>query len=140
MDRLLKRAEFLAAAKGARSARRGFVVQALLRPDGDDPGPPRVGFTVTKKVGNAPERNRIRRRLREAMRLHGAEVARPGTDYVLVGRREALGLAFADLAADLRGALKQVHRDPRPGGPAGGRRKPPAVSGPSDDPSPGGTR
>jgi ribonuclease P protein component len=137
MERLKKRAEFLAVAKGARSARRGFVVQALA--GHRDDRPPRVGFTVTKKTGNAVERNRIKRRLREAMRLAGAEVARPGTDYVLVGRREALGLAFSDLAADLRSALKQAHRDPRPGRD---RPLPRAASGPgpSDDPSPGGTR
>lgn len=138
MDRLKKRAEFLAVAKGARSARRAFVLQALSGL-GDD-RPPRVGFTVTKKVGNAVERNRIRRRLREAVRLAGAAVARPGTDYVIVGRREALSLAFDDLEADLAGAFRAVHRERRPDEGSRGRRPAPARTSASDDQTPGGSR
>jgi ribonuclease P protein component len=61
MDRLRQRADFLAVANGARVNSAAFTLQGRLR---DDPGPIRVGFTVTKKNGNAPERNRIRRRLR----------------------------------------------------------------------------
>lgn len=112
MDRLKKRAEFLAVAKGARSARRGFVLQALADPQSE--AAPRVGFTVTKKTGNAVERNRIRRRLREAIRLDGHRHARPGADYVLVGRRDTLGLPFETLVADLASAFRQVHRGPKP--------------------------
>ena len=67
MDRLRQRADFLAVANGARVNLAAFTLQGRLR---DDPGPIRVGFTVTKKNGNAPERNRIRRRLREAVRRH----------------------------------------------------------------------
>ena len=106
MDRLLKRAEFLSVAKGARAARRGFVLQAA---SGETGRPPRCGFTVTKKTGGAVERNRIRRRLREAIRLYGTLHARAGTDYVLIGREEALRLDFATIAADLAGAFRQVH-------------------------------
>ena len=62
MERLRQRADFLAAAAGARVAVPAFVVQ--LR-DRTDAGPARVGFTVSKKVGTAVERNRVRRRLRE---------------------------------------------------------------------------
>ncbi|WP_083463708.1 ribonuclease P protein component [Prosthecomicrobium hirschii] len=128
MDRLKKRAEFLAVAKGARSARRAFVLQALLpglpdvgavsgageaAPPADVPAP-RIGYTVTKKVGNAVERNRIRRRLREAVRLEASAHARSGVDYVLVGRREALALPFDQLLSDLESAFRQVHRGPRP--------------------------
>lgn len=118
MDRLKKRAEFLAVAKGARSARRGFVLQALA--DARSDAAPRIGFTVTKKTGNAVERNRIRRRLREAIRLDGHRHARSGADYVLVGRRDALGLPFETLVADLASAFRQVHRGPKPGGPGPG--------------------
>ncbi len=111
MDRLIKRAEFLAVARGARSARRGFVLQALVV--ATDPAQaaasPRCGFTVTKKIGNAVVRNRIRRRLREAVRLQPIEVASPGVDYVLVGREEALTVPFTALQADLAGAFRHVH-------------------------------
>lgn len=115
MERLKKRAEFLAVARGSRSARRGFVLQALGRPEAE--APPRVGFTVTKKVGNAVERNRIRRRLREVVRLHGPAHADPGTDYVVVGRREALSLSFATLVEDFASATKQARKAARRPGP-----------------------
>lgn len=123
MRRLKKRAEFLAVARGQRSARRGFVLQTLPH-DGAvaEPGcgststgsdvaaEPGCGFTVTKKVGNSVVRNRIRRRLREAIRLDGDRLARPGFDHVLIGRREALGLDFATLRADLAGAFAQARK------------------------------
>jgi ribonuclease P protein component len=111
MERLTKRAEFLAVARGSRSARRAFVLQALGRSEADTP--PRAGFTVTKKVGNAVERNRIRRRLREVVRLHGMALADPGTDYVLVGRREALSLPFAALVEDFASAIRQARKQRR---------------------------
>ena len=65
MDRLRQRADFLAVADGARVNGPAFIVQGRRR---DDSGPVRVGFTVTKKNGNAVERNRVRRRLREVVR------------------------------------------------------------------------
>ena len=112
MRRLKKRAEFLAVARGQRSARRGFVLQTLAREgEGSEvAAEPGCGFTVTKKVGNAPVRNRIRRRLREAIRLDGERLARPGFDHVLIGRREALDLDFATLRADLAGAFAQARK------------------------------
>ena len=105
MRRLKKRAEFLAVAKGQRSARRAFVVQTLAVDPID--AEPRCGFTVTKKVGNAAVRNRIRRRLREAVRLDAEKIGRPGFDHVVIGRREALSIDFATLRADLSGAMAQ---------------------------------
>lgn len=116
MKRLKERAEFLAVAQGVRSARRGFVLQAVYRrkaadaaEHGNEVAEPRCGFTVTKKIGNSVVRNRIRRRLREAIRLHGEGWAEPGIDYVLVGRDQALSLSFDELKADLVGAFGQAH-------------------------------
>jgi ribonuclease P protein component len=92
MERLRQRAHFLAAATGTKV-----------------PGPARFGFTVSKKVGNAVERNRVRRRLREIVRLSAASRLRAGHDYVLIGRRAALNLPFARMTEDFEGALRKVH-------------------------------
>jgi ribonuclease P protein component len=76
-----------------------------------------VGFTCSRKVGNAVARNRAKRRLRAAARAVLPETGRPGWDYVLIGRPEATaGRAWPDLLADLRAALARVHaaRDRRP--------------------------
>jgi len=106
MERLRHRADFLAARAGVRTQVAGFVLELRQR---GDAGPPRVGFTVSKKVGTAVERNRVRRRLREIVRKSGAEHLQPGRDYVLVGRRAALHLPFDRLVEDLSGALNRVH-------------------------------
>lgn len=114
MERLRQRADFLAAAGGVKVPSSGFVLQARDRNDKD---PARVGFTVSRKVGNAVERNRVRRRLRELVRLRSADALRPGHDYVLVGRRAALSAAFSELAADYDRAiarLESVRRKPAP--------------------------
>jgi ribonuclease P protein component len=107
MDRLRQRADFLAVANGARVNTTAFTLQGRRR---DDLGPIRVGFTVTNKNGNAPERNRIRRRLREAVRLTGVMAMRPHHDYVLVGRRAALTCDFKVMLNDLRSALQRLDR------------------------------
>jgi ribonuclease P protein component len=109
MERLRKRADFLEAAKGARAPVQGFVLQVRRR---QDQGPVRVGFTVSKRVGNAVERNRIRRRLRELVRLLPAGRLQAGHDYVMVGRRPALALPFQRLAQDFEFALHRLH-EPR---------------------------
>jgi ribonuclease P protein component len=109
MDRLRQRADFLAVANGARVNSAAFVVQSRHR---DDDGPVRVGFTVTKKNGNAPERNRIRRRLRELVKRLDVITMRPHSDYVLVGRRAALTCDFATMLEDLRSALHRLERQP----------------------------
>ena len=75
--------------------------------------PPRFGFTVTKKIGNAVVRNRIRRRLREAVRLAEPK-AESSTDYVLVGRRAALTLQFERLVTDLIGGFEALSRRKKP--------------------------
>ena len=105
MERLRQRADFLAAAAGARVAVPAFVVQAR---DRRDPGPARIGFTVSRKVGTAVERNRVRRRLRELVKRNGPPFLRPHCDYVLVGRRAALGRSFDTMLDDLQSALKRL--------------------------------
>ena len=69
--------------------------------DRGDGAAARVGFTVTKKVGNAVIRNRIRRRLKEAVRVHAAGDMQPGNDYVIVGREEVLTAPFAAIRTEL---------------------------------------
>lgn len=107
MERLKRRQDFVAAAKALHAAMPGMVVQARDRGDGRAA---RVGFTTTKKLGNAVIRNRIRRRLREIARLSLAAEARSGFDYVLIGRAGALKRPFAELHNDLNSALKRLHR------------------------------
>ena len=107
MERLTQRADFLAAAKGPRVPAGAFVLQTRKRAE---TAPPRFGFTVSKKVGNAVERNRVRRRLREIVRRHAALLAERGHDYVLIGRRAALQAPFGALVADFTGALTRLQK------------------------------
>ncbi len=107
MERLKRRQDFVAAAKAAYAAMPGMVVQER---DRKDEQAPRVGFTATKKLGNAVIRNRIKRRLREIARLKLGVLAKPGFDYVLIGRGLSAGRSFADLENDLNSALKRLHR------------------------------
>ena len=81
----------------------GIVLQALAH---DDPaGAARLGFTVTKRVGNSVVRNRVRRRLREAARLVLAARPVAGHDLVLIGREGTIGRGFPDLLDDVERAL-----------------------------------
>jgi ribonuclease P protein component len=122
--RLKKRREFLAVADArVKWSTPGLVLQA--RPVAaeavpEQPGSVGVGFTVSKKVGNAVARNRARRRLRAAAALVMPRAAKPGTDYVLIGRRETIDRPFRDLVADLETSLARVSR-PRRGSRPGGR-------------------
>jgi ribonuclease P protein component len=124
--RLKKRADFVAAAKGRRQHQRNFVLQARERDQAVDVESARVGFTVTKKVGNSVVRNRIRRRLREAVRLADGAAFTSGCDYVVAARREALTASFDELCGELSRALRKINRagDVRlPNLPAGGRKQ-----------------
>ncbi len=113
--RLVRRADFIACSRGRRVTTAAFVLQESQRGDGK---PPRFGFTVTKKTGGAVERNRMRRRLREVVRLEGHAAGRPGSDYVLVLNRQALDRPFDVLKSDLTEALARAAA-PRPARPAG---------------------
>ena len=104
MQRLTRRADFLAAAAGGRVSTPAFTLQIRDRADA---GPARFGFTVSRKVGTAVERNRVRRRLKATVRLMDPTCAKGGHDYVMVGRRTALTHPFSSLAADLDRALKR---------------------------------
>jgi ribonuclease P protein component len=104
--RLKRREEFLRVASGGRKAPvHGLVLQAL--PRGDD-APARLGFTVTRKVGNAVIRNRTRRRLKEAARLLLAGREITGVDLVLIGREATRARAFRLLMDDLSRALAKA--------------------------------
>ena len=106
MERLRQRADFLAAAAGAKAPAAAFVLQMRQRREGQTV---RVGFTVSKKVGNSVERNRVRRRLREVVRLAPPTALRGGHDYVLIGRRGALEAPFSRMVEDFGRALQRVH-------------------------------
>jgi len=106
LERLKRRADFLrVAAKGRKAPVHGLVLQALVRADD---APARLGFTVTRKVGNAVVRNRARRRLKEAARLLLRVRPLTGVDLVLIGRDATSTRPFAALQDDLRRALTKV--------------------------------
>ncbi len=108
LETLKSRADFLAAARGRKQGTKGFLLQARKRDDGSDAI--RVGFTCSRKLGNAVARNRAKRRLREVARSVLPKHGRPGWDYVLVGRPQATTIRdFQDLISDLRYALKKMH-------------------------------
>ena len=106
MQRLKRRQDFVAAAKGVYQPMPAFVVQAAAR---NDKEPARIGFTCTKKLGNAVTRNRIKRRLREAVRLSLPNVVKPGFDYVIIGRAPAENRPFQVLQSDLISAAARLH-------------------------------
>ncbi|TWT15694.1 ribonuclease P protein component [Reyranella sp. CPCC 100927] len=110
LGRLPQRADFLRLqAKGRKQVTPAFILQAGDRPSGIALGKdPRVGFTVTKKIGNAVIRNRVRRRLRALAREILVPVARFDLDYVLIGRHDALRRDYAAMADDLRRALRRL--------------------------------
>ncbi|MFP4274214.1 MAG: ribonuclease P protein component, partial [Paracoccaceae bacterium] len=108
LDILRKRSQFLACARARRQAMPGLVVQGRDRADGA--AHVGVGFTCTKKVGNAVARNRAKRRLRAAAREVMPQMARPGWDYVLIGRAEATAQRpYESLKSDLARALARLH-------------------------------
>jgi ribonuclease P protein component len=117
---ILKRRDFLAAARARRWAAPALVLQARRR-RADEPEAEaiRVGYTCSKKVGGAVVRNRAKRRLRAAAGATLPRLGRAGWDYVLIGREGAtVARPFAALLADLEAALARVHAAPKPRAPA----------------------
>ena len=116
LQRLLRRADFLRAARGVKAATPGLVLQVRRRsPDetgADDR--PRVGYTASRKVGNAVIRNRARRRLRSAVTDVLSARAQPGHDYVLIARAATAERPYDELLADLARAIDRATREPRP--------------------------
>ncbi|CAA7612229.1 ribonuclease P protein component [Magnetospirillum sp. SS-4] len=108
LDRLKKRADFLRVAALRRKwAAPGLILQAAPA-TGPQADSVRVGFTVSKKVGNAVARNRAKRRLRAAVDAVFPCQAALGLDYVVIGRRETIDRPYSLLLQDLRAALKRV--------------------------------
>lgn len=109
MDRLKNRSDFLRAARGVRRVSPGVTLEVCPSAVPNS-GHLRVGFTASRKIGMAVERNRARRRLKAAaaqlLPLYGL----PGNDYVLVARRETLTRPFAELLTDMGAALKAAHQ------------------------------
>jgi ribonuclease P protein component len=121
VGRLKSRPQFLAVRNGEVRRGRAFLLEVLDRKAPEDP--PRVGYTVTKKHGNAVERNRMRRRLKAAVQQSAAIAMKNGHDYVIVARRDVLNAPFAELSARLVERIesppqgKPKHGAPRHGGP-----------------------
>lgn len=124
-ERLKRRADFVRAAKGQRFFARAFTLQAVPRTElaaveaqavsqiptaarSEPLAPVRIGLTVTRQLGGAVKRNRIRRRLKEALRQFQPLPARPGYDYVLLARSEALVMPFTALQAEIGRAFSLI--------------------------------
>ena len=108
---MTKRADFLRASKAKRTAVKGFILQARKRTEGEaNAGSVRVGFTCSKKVGNAVKRNRAKRRLRAIVRDVLPAAGHSGWDYVLIGRAGAtINRPYRELVGDLTHALSIIH-------------------------------
>ncbi len=114
---LKKRKDFVRTQHGRSWRTPGYVLTARPRGGGKEAAQiARFGCTVTKKIGNAVRRNRVKRRMREAIRHIGPYHARPGYDYVLIARGSALDQSFADLLEELRTGLQRIHVSPPPRG------------------------
>jgi len=112
LGRLPQRADFLRLqSAGRKQVTPAFILQAAARPPTVAGTEPRVGFTVTKKIGNAVIRNRVRRRLRALAREVLVPTARTDLDYVLIGRHDAVRRDYAAMADDMRRALRRLKAD-----------------------------
>jgi ribonuclease P protein component len=110
LGRLRNRAEFLRTRGGRSWAAPSLVLQARAN-ETEAAGAARFGFTATKRLGAAVQRNRARRRLREAVRLVAPAHARAGYDYVVIARQGSLTQTFQDIVKELQTALRKVHEN-----------------------------
>ena len=109
LKRITKRSDFILASNSQLFGVKGFLLQARNRNDNDDSI--RVGFTCSKKVGNAVARNRAKRRLREITNLRLASSAKKGWDYVLIRKKEVTATRdFIKLKDNLTYALQKIHK------------------------------
>ncbi len=115
LNTIKARADFLAAARGSKWITPRFILQ-MAKQSGSSPEyqEPRIGFTVTKKMGNAVKRNRIKRRLRHAAHAVAPQFAMNGHDYVIISREAALTCAFSDLLRDMEFAFSRIHANKKP--------------------------
>jgi len=113
IERLRKRPDFLACAQAPACARGAVLVQARLRQDSarDDTPLVRAGFTATKRIGGAVQRNRAKRRLREAARLLLPALGSPGFDYVFIARGGVTARPWDRLLDDMKSALIRLAAD-----------------------------
>lgn len=122
---LKKRSEFLRLRGGARFACAAFVLETKPRADDSPIKGARFGFTITKQIGSAVVRNKVRRRLKAALADLAPRLAHERHDYVVVARQAVIDRDFAVLAKELEKALSRVHQPPRPDA-RGGQRAPAA--------------
>ncbi len=108
--RLKKHKEFVSVAEqGRKYVTKGLILQVLVRPENNRFNDLiRVGFTTSRKVGNAVKRNRIRRRLKEIVRLHLPQIGQKGCDYVVIGRTRTFTRPYDELVQDLREAVASI--------------------------------
>lgn len=116
IETLRKRADFISASRARRYSCKGLLLQARKRKaDETDPNVVRVGYTCSKKVGNAVARNRAKRRLREVARATLPKEGKPGWDYVLIGRHlETAARPFHLLLQDMETAVEKIHAPRKP--------------------------
>jgi ribonuclease P protein component len=112
VGRLKSRPQFLRVREGERRKGPFFVIEVLDRHAPGDA--PRVGFTVTTRQGNAVERNRMRRRLKEVVRLSAGFAMKPGHDYVIVAHRDTLSASFGRLTEAMSARIAGTDRQKRP--------------------------